>query len=88
MVLEAFVRGNIVFPTSPLSQEDSEKLALRAVVGVFLHLSLRGDSKFMTPGADPTYHLKHTSQDWRLILRLQVLERGTSMMGPILHPQM
>ena len=87
MVLEAFVRGNIVFPTSPLSQEDSEKLALRAVVGVLLHLSLQGDSKFMTPGADPTYHLKHISQDWRLILRLQVLERGTSTMGLILHPQ-
>lgn len=40
--------------------EVSEELALRAVVGVLLHLSLQGDSKFMTPGADPTYHLKHS----------------------------
>lgn len=67
--------------------EDSEELALRAVVGVLLHLSLQGDSKFMTLGADPTYHLKHSLRTRGLILRLQVLERGASMMGLILHSQ-
>lgn len=33
MVLGAFVRGNIMFHISSPSQEDSEKLTWRAVVG-------------------------------------------------------
>lgn len=65
----------------------SEELALGAAVGALLHLSLQGDSKFMTLRADLTYHLKRSLRIRGLILRLQVLERGASMMGPILHSQ-